>query len=236
MTSNIRHLALILDGNGRWAGNRGLDRSAGHAAGAIRAREVIEHCARIGVPHLSMFTFSRDNWKRPRNEVQFIFSAVEQELIINREMFLHYGISLKFVGDLSELPPSTQSLCRETELETAHGKSMTLVLALNYSGTWDLNQAARQFSRFGGTFESHLSTRGLPPVDLLIRTGGETRLSDFYLWQVAYAEILFEKALWPDFTPQHLQKMLERFRYIQRRFGQTPEQCAAEPDSFRRYS
>lgn len=218
-TQTLKHLAIIMDGNGRWAAERGRPRTFGHARGARVARGMIEACVEREIPVLSLFVFSRDNWKRPDSETSFLFQALEAELIAQRTTFAENEIRVRFIGDLSELATSTAELCLEIEAETVRNSKMDLVLAVNYSGRWDIEQAATRSRLMGGTVQKHLAAASLPPVDLLIRTGNETRLSDFYLYQAAYAEIHFEPCLWPDFSEGHLDKCLARFFDTERRFG-----------------
>ncbi|WP_157092350.1 polyprenyl diphosphate synthase [Thioalkalivibrio nitratireducens] len=228
------HVAIIMDGNGRWAESRGLTRSDGHREGLKATRRAVEFFANRGVQALTIFAFSSENWQRPRGEVDALFdlfvSAIEAELPELSEK----GICLRFIGERADFPQPLQQRMAEAEAATAANEVMTLVVALGYGGRWDILQAAQRWLRdsAGGApdperFEDYLSTTGLPPVDMLIRTGGEKRISNFLLWQSAYAELFFLDTLWPDVTEQDLLGTLETYLKRQRRFGQTPHQAEA---------
>ena len=228
------HVAIIMDGNGRWAEGRGLPRSEGHRMGLKATRRAVEFFANRGVRALTLFAFSSENWQRPKAEVEALFdlfvSAIEEELPELHEK----GIRLRFIGQRGEFPQGLQQRMAEAEAQTALNDTMTLVVALGYGGRWDILQAALRWVRASGSaepdpevFEDFLSTAGLPELDLLIRTGGEQRISNFLLWQAAYAELCFLDALWPDVAEPELQQALETFARRQRRFGCTGAQMDA---------
>jgi undecaprenyl diphosphate synthase len=228
------HVAIIMDGNGRWAETRGLSRSEGHREGLKATRRAIEFFANHGAQALTVFAFSSENWQRPREEIAALFdlfvSAIEAEL----PELLERGIRLRFIGQREGFPEQLRQRMAEAENVTAANTGMTLVVALGYGGRWDILQAALRWVREapGGepdpeTFESHLSTAGLPPLDLLIRTGGEQRISNFLLWQSAYAELCFLDVLWPDVDETALQDALDVYARRQRRFGCTSAQLQA---------
>lgn len=223
-----RHVAIIMDGNGRWARNRGLDRTQGHRAGLEATRGAVEYLAQRGIPALTLFAFSSENWSRPRAEVdallELFFTAIETQLpeLIKQE------IRLRFIGDRGSFPETLQSRMEESEHACAENHKMTLAIALGYGGRWDILRAARKWcvSQHSGTqaavdaaFPDYLSTQGMPELDLLIRTGGERRLSNFLLWQAAYAELYFTDVFWPDVKASDLAAALDDFASRQRRFG-----------------
>lgn len=224
------HVAIIMDGNGRWAEARGLSRSEGHRMGLKATRRSVEFFANRGVRALTLFAFSSENWQRPKAEVEALFdlfvAAIEEELPELREK----GIRLRFIGARGEFPEDLQARMAEAEAQTGANDTMTLVVALGYGGRWDILQAALRWVRESGDvapdparFEAFLSTAGLPELDLLIRTGGEQRISNFLLWQAAYAELFFLDALWPDVGDSELEEALDAYSRRQRRFGGTSE-------------
>lgn len=220
------HVAVIMDGNGRWAKARGLSRSEGHRAGLEATRRAVRFFAEQGVGTLTLFAFSSENWARPRDEVEALFelfvSAIEAEL----PELVERGIALTFIGDRANFPQDLQTRMTDAEQTSAGNEHMHLVVALGYGGRWDILQAARRWVASGEegpdpetTFSGYLSTAGLPDVDLLIRTGGECRISNFLLWQSAYAELLFIDPFWPDVSAAELQEGLAWYARRQRRFG-----------------
>jgi undecaprenyl diphosphate synthase len=234
-----RHVAVIMDGNGRWARRRALPRQAGHQAGIKPVRAAVECCAESGVEMLTLFAFSSENWRRPIDEVRGLMSlfvdALEREvaeLDANR-------IRLSFIGDLEALNPRLRAATEAAKVTTRDNTRMDLIVAVAYGGRWDLAQAARKLAMDAVAgkldpkdidetkFAAALQTAGCPSVDLLIRTGGEKRISNFLLWDIAYAEVHFSDVLWPDFTPAELRKAFEFYARRQRRFGQTGEQIEA---------
>lgn len=226
-----RHLAIVMDGNGRWAKCRHLPRTEGHRRGVNSARKVIEACAEHKIEVLTLFAFSSENWRRPRNEVnalmQLFISALRKEI----NVLVKKGIRMHFIGAREAFNEQLQTAMAEAENRTRDNSVMDLVIAANYGGRWDIVQAAEKMGHPGcdavvteNKIAEGLSTAGLPDPDLFIRTGGERRLSNFLLWQLAYTELYFTDILWPDFDPVALDEALEDYRRRQRRFGQTGEQ------------
>ena len=235
-----RHVAIIMDGNGRWAQERGLPRFAGHKAGVETVRAVVEQCVQLDIEVLTLFAFSSENWKRPAQEVGLLMDLFMMAL--NREVkrLRRNNVRLRIIGDHSAFPDKLQKRILEAEASTAACDGLTLQVAANYGGRWDLTQAARRIAaRVAAgnldpdtisetTVADELSTAGLPDPDLFIRTGGEQRLSNFLLWQSAYAELYLTRTLWPDFTGDVFLTALRDFAGRQRRFGRTTEQVLAE--------
>ncbi len=233
-----RHIAVIMDGNGRWARRRAMPRQAGHRAGVKAARRIVEACGRSGVEVLTLFAFSSENWKRPPSEVGALMRLFLEGL--EREIGdLHgNGVRVRFIGDRAGLADDLIRRMDEAETLTRDNPGLILVIAVAYGGRWDLIQAARAVAtdvaegRLStdaideATFSGRLSLAGLPDPDLLIRTGGETRISNFLLWNLAYTEIFFTPCLWPDFDDRELEVALRAFAGSERRYGLTPEQLA----------
>jgi undecaprenyl diphosphate synthase len=224
-----QHIAIIMDGNRRWAKNRFLPASLGHAAGAKQVREVVKACAEMGVPYLSLFAFSTENWKRPEDEVSSLMGLFMSYLQKEVDSMNGNGVRLKVVGDTSRFAPVLQDLIAKAERETALNTRITLNICANYGGRWDMVQAVKAWQKAHpeqslqslteDALSRFLSTQDAPEVDLLIRTGGESRVSNFLLWQAAYAELFFTDDLWPDFSKQRLQQAVEWFSGRDRRFG-----------------
>ena len=235
-----RHIAIIMDGNGRWATERRLPRVAGHTRGVDAVRAVVEGCARAGVEYLTLFAFSSENWRRPNDEVSFLMrlfiTALEREV-----GKLHAnGIRLRVVGDLERFEPRIRALIRRAETKTVRNTRLTLTIAANYGGRWDILQATKklveQAVREGrevevteDAFAPHLAMAYAPEPDLFIRTGGEQRVSNFLLWQLAYAEFYFTDKYWPDFDGAALADAIASYTERERRFGRTSAQL--EPQS-----
>ena len=223
----LRHLAIIMDGNGRWAKKRDLPRSEGHRAGTEAAREVVKHCRRCGMEYLTLYTFSRENWSRPREEVSFLFDLLKKFLKNELSSLMEQDIRLNVLGDVSSLPRVTRGVIEQVSSRTAGNKSLVLNLALNYSGRSEIVRACQRLISEGvdpgqvdeDLFSEYLYTAGQPDPDLVIRTSGEKRLSNYLLYQAAYAEFYFTETLWPDFTPDDLDIAFEDFSRRQRRFG-----------------
>jgi undecaprenyl diphosphate synthase len=229
-----RHVAIIMDGNGRWAKKRFLPRVAGHRKGVETVREVIKACMARGVECLTLFAFSSENWRRPAEEVSFLMQlflkALEQEV----EKLHANGIRFRVIGDLSRFDPAIVEHVRRGEALTAGNRRLTLTIAANYGGRWDILQAANRcrLEHPGEEITEELLSRHLaladcPEPDLFIRTGGEERVSNFLLWQLAYTEFYFTPALWPDFGAEALDEAIASYRARERRFGRTSEQLAA---------
>jgi undecaprenyl diphosphate synthase len=224
-----RHLAVIMDGNGRWAVSRGLPRTAGHRAGVDAVRNLITECRKLGIAHLTLYTFSRENWSRPATEVGFLFDLLVQFLTGELPDLIRWEIRLLVLGDVDELPLAARKALRHACEKTAGNTGMTLNLALNYSGREEIVKACRQIVQDGlppeaitqQALAARLYTAEQPDPDLLIRTSGEQRISNFLLFQSAYSEYYFTPTLWPDFTGEELHKALAAYAGRQRRFGQT---------------
>ena len=224
-----RHIAVIMDGNGRWAKKRGLPRTAGHAAGAETFRRVATYCKDIGVAYLTVYAFSTENWKRPPEEVDAIMRLLEQYLGEAIEKMERDGIRLKFFGDTSILSPRLRSLISETDEITTHVQGFQANVCVNYGGRDEIVRAARAWAAqvaAGETaeldearFGSLLYSAGIPDPELLIRPGGEQRLSNFLLWECAYSELVFTDTLWPDFGPADIDRAIAAYRQRERRFG-----------------
>jgi undecaprenyl diphosphate synthase len=218
-----------MDGNRRWAKKRLLPAALGHAAGAKRVRAVVEACARANIAHLTIFAFSTENWRRPQEEVMMLMNLFSSYLQKEVDQMEENGVKLVVVGDKSKFSPELQSLIRKAELQTQHNTKITLRVAANYGGRWDVIQATKawQAANPDKSIDSiseealvpYLSTGDAPEMDLLIRTGGESRVSNFMLWQAAYAELFFIDVLWPDFTNKHFNEALDWFSKRDRRFG-----------------
>ncbi|MGE0113665.1 MAG: polyprenyl diphosphate synthase [Steroidobacteraceae bacterium] len=231
-----RHIAVIMDGNGRWAKKRGLPRPAGHRAGVKAVRAIVEGCARRGVQVLTLFAFSSENWKRPPEEVGSLMSLFVRALDREIDKMHRNGIQVRFIGDRSALSIQLQQRMQAAEQRTAGNPGMILVIAVAYGGRWDLLQAMRQLAgdcvagkRLSADLSeadvaSHLALHGLPEPDLFIRTGGERRISNFLLWNLAYTELYFCDVLWPEFDDAQLAAALHHFSERERRFGYTSEQ------------
>ncbi len=234
-----QHVAVIMDGNGRWARRRSLPRQAGHQAGIKPLRMTVEHCARAGVRTLTVFAFSSENWQRPREEVSCLMSLFIDALEREVSDLDSNDIRLRFIGDLESLDPRLVEATRMAEARTANNSRMDLVVAVGYGGRWDIARAARRLATeaVAGRLDPSaideaavagaLSTAGLPAVDLLMRTGGEQRISNFLLWDLAYSEVFFSDMLWPDFQSDELDRAFAFYAHRQRRFGKTGDQVEA---------
>jgi len=231
-----RHIAIIMDGNGRWAEQKRMPRAFGHQAGVKTVRKVVEHCGNLGVEVLTLFAFSSENWRRPKDEVSLLMSLFIETLQREIDTLDKNGIRLLFIGDRTAFPSALQAKMQSGELQTQNNTALTLVIAANYGGHWDMCQAMQQITDKTAAgvlapqpitpqlIEAHLSTAGLPDPDLFIRTGGEERVSNFMLWQLAYTELYFTPALWPDFDDKAMDDAILSFKSRQRRFGHTGEQ------------
>ena len=221
------HVSIIMDGNGRWAKARGLSRSEGHVAGTESLRACCKAAIMAGVKYLSVYTFSQENWNRPQDEVSKIMGLLASNLVSTMPEFDETGIRIRLIGDLSTLSPDLRKLVTEAEDHSAAHTKLNLLLMFSYSGKWDIQQAAEKYAKAyaeaGGVpaapFESYLATAGIPDPDLLIRTGGEQRISNYMLWQCAYTEFYFTDKLWPDFREDDFVAALEEFESRDRRFG-----------------
>ena len=217
-----------MDGNGRWAKEKGLPRNAGHQAGVETVRRITAECVRMGVKYLTLYTFSTENWNRPADEVSALMGLVLSSL--EDEIFMKHNVRFRVIGDLKRLPEDVQQKLQETMEHTAENDAMTMVVALSYSARWEIAEAVRQIVAQAPqeiteeTVAQHLQTNFMPDPDLLIRTGGELRISNYLLWQIAYSELYFCDTYWPDFSEDDLHKAVESFQSRQRRFGKTGEQ------------
>ncbi len=234
--NNPRHIAIIMDGNGRWAQKRFMPRAIGHRAGVKTVKKITEYCTKSSVEVLTLFAFSSENWRRPESEVKLLMALFMSSLQKEIDKLHNNNIRLRFIGDRSAFPESLQQKMIDSEIQTRANTALTLVIAVNYGGHWDMCQA---FQKIAGKIadgvldqqdineqliEQHLSTAGLPDPDLFIRTGGEQRVSNFLLWQLAYTEMYFTTTLWPDFDQSSLEDAIKSFKGRQRRFGHTSEQ------------
>jgi undecaprenyl diphosphate synthase len=234
--NNPRHIAIIMDGNGRWAQKRFMPRAVGHQAGVKAVRKIVEYCANHNVEVLTLFAFSSENWRRPEAEVSLLMALFMATLQREINKLDRNSIRLRFIGDRSAFSEKLQQKMAEGEAQTENNKALTLVIAANYGGHWDMCQAFLQVQKKMAAGElktedindqligQYLSTADLPDPDLFIRTGGEQRVSNFMLWQLAYAELYFTATLWPDFDQNSLEDAIKSFRSRQRRFGHTSEQ------------
>ncbi len=228
------HVAIIMDGNGRWAAERGKERSFGHQAGVETVRRITSECVRLGVKYLTLYTFSTENWNRPEDEVSALMGLVLSSL--EDEIFMKNNVRFRVIGDVKRLPESVRAKLRETEEHTAANTTMTMVVALSYSARWEMTHALQnivadvQAGRVHADdvdeklVGQHLETAFMPDPDLLIRTGGELRVSNFLLWQIAYSELYFCDTYWPDFNEADLHQAIIDFQSRQRRFGKTERQ------------
>ena len=233
-----QHIAIIMDGNGRWASERGKERSFGHQAGVDTVRRITSECTRMGVKYLTLYTFSTENWSRPADEISALMGLVLSSL--EDEIFMKNNVRFQVVGDIQRLPEEVQQKLQETMEHTAGNTAMTMVVALSYSSRWEITQAAKAIAadvKAGKLnvedvteelVSKHLVTNFMPDPELLIRTGGELRISNYLLWQIAYAELYFCDIYWPDFNEEDLHKAIASYQARQRRFGKTGGQVEKE--------
>ena len=221
-TDRARHVAIIMDGNGRWAKKRGLPRAVGHQRGVEAVRRLVRSLEGTGLECLTLYAFSSENWKRPDEEVDDLMNLMRRFIKSDLPEFVANDVKLKIIGDWQSLAPDIVAMLEDALAQTAGGKQ-TLAVALNYGGQHEIARAAAKAAAAGEvsieTIAAQLDTADLPPLDLLIRTSGEVRLSNFLLWQAAYAEMLFVDTLWPDFKPEHLAQALDDFARRERRYG-----------------
>jgi undecaprenyl diphosphate synthase len=231
-----RHIAVIMDGNGRWAKKRGATRVFGHRNAIKSVREVTEECARLGVEYLTLYAFSTENWGRPKAEVDALMELLVASLKNELKTLLKNNVKLNAIGDIAGLPAKSRRELKDTISETSGNTGLVLTLALNYSGRWDITKAVRDYvaaiekgeenpeNLNEAGFSKYLSTSGIPDPELLIRSSGEIRISNFLLWQMAYTELYFTDVLWPDFRKEHLLEAIESYQKRERRFGKISEQ------------
>ena len=241
-----QHIAIIMDGNGRWATERGKDRSFGHQAGVDAVRRITSECTRLGVKFLTLYTFSTENWNRPADEVATLMGLVLTAL--EDEIFMKNNVRFRVIGDIGRLPESVQKKLQDTMEHTAGNTAMTMIVALSYSARWEITKAAKEIARKAvreyiqaptlgqqyldgiteQTVSDEMETYFMPDPDLLIRTGGELRISNYLLWQIAYTELYFTETYWPDFDENELHKAIESYQNRQRRYGKTGQQVENE--------
>jgi len=224
---NPKHIAIIMDGNGRWAEAQGLKRIKGHSKGAEVVRNITTYCAKIGIPYLTLYAFSTENWKRSTEEVSFLMELLSTYLKKELKTYMKNNIRFKVIGDISKFSSSLQKQIEKCIKETENNTSLTQILALNYGSRDEIIRAIKNIptdkipTLTEEEFEFFLDTKEAPPVDLLIRTSGEERISNFLLWQIAYAEFYFTEVLWPDFTENILENAISHYTKRERRFGGT---------------
>ena len=235
-----QHVAIIMDGNGRWAEQRGLSRLHGHRVGKDSVRAVVESARKLGIRYLSLFAFSTENWNRPPKEVDALMQLLRRYLASELDKMMKHEIRLVAVGSLRRLPPAVREALRAAVASTRNNTGMTVVLAVSYGGRDEITDAVRRLARkvkkgaiepdaiTQDVFRRHLATKDIPDPDLLVRTSGEMRVSNFFLWQLAYTEIYVTETLWPDFREREFEQALGFFEQRQRRFGRTPSQVERE--------
>ena len=233
-----QHIAIIMDGNGRWATEHGKPRSYGHQVGVETVRRITSECTRLGVKYLTLYTFSTENWNRPETEIAALMGLVLSSL--EDEIFMKNNVRFKVIGDIERLPVEVQRKLQETIDHTAGNTAMTMVVALSYSARWEITKAMKDIAQKAldgqlsvdditeDTVSQSLTTASIPDPDLLIRTGGELRISNYLLWQIAYSELYFCDTFWPDFNEADLHKAIADYQHRQRRFGKTGKQVEAE--------
>ena len=246
MTRIPEHIAIIMDGNGRWAAEKNKPRSFGHQAGVDAVRRITSECVRLGVKYLTLYTFSTENWNRPADEVSALMGLVLSSL--EGEIFMKNNVRFRVIGDIKRLPQQVQDKLDETMEHTINNNAMTMVVALSYSSRWEITKAVRDIVNEATdkcvtgqidksvvekmiteeTISKHLETSFMPDPDLLIRTGGELRISNYMLWQIAYSELYFCDTYWPDFGENDLQEAILSYQSRQRRFGKTEEQVESD--------
>lgn len=229
-----QHIAIIMDGNGRWASERGKERSFGHQAGVDAVRTITSECTRLGVKYLTLYTFSTENWNRPADEVAALMGLVLTSL--EDEIFMKNNVRFRVIGDLSRIPAEVRAKLHATEEHTAGNTAMTMVVALSYSSKWEITKAVKEIAADvkegkisvedvdDEMMSRHMETNFMPDPELLIRTGGELRISNYMLWQIAYSELYFCDTYWPDFDEDALHTAIASYQSRQRRFGKTEEQ------------
>ena len=220
----VNHVAIIMDGNGRWGIKHKNSRNAGHRAGLNSVESIIKECLKVNINHLTLYTFSTENWKRPKKEINFLFNLLENFLTNKIGNLIKKDIKLKFIGEINKLPIKLKKIIRNAELRTSKNVSLQVNVALNYGSKNELINSIRKVNKKKimineSSIDDNLFTKGIIDPDILIRTGNTQRLSNFMLWQLAYTEIFFEKKLWPDFKSDDFKKILNKFKSIKRNFG-----------------
>jgi len=239
-----QHVAIVMDGNGRWAENQGLSRIEGHRVGVEAVRGIVETCLKKKISTLSLFAFSRENWARPASEVNFLMDLFIESLDKELDALHEQGVRLMFIGNRSELSDILQTAMHSVEQHTEHNRTLTLNVVINYGGRWDITQASRVLAKRvqsgelqpedidEDVFSDTLATRQLPEPDLFIRTSGERRISNFFLWQLAYCELYFTDINWPDFTADEFRHALNWFATRERRYGKISKQLIEENEGY----
>lgn len=236
---NINHVAIIMDGNGRWAQQHGHERSFGHEQGVEAVRNVLEFAKNNGIPYVTLYAFSTENWNRPKEEVDLLMRLVTRTITKEVDTFMKNGVRLLTTGRMEDLPEDCRKSMNDAAEITANNKNTTVIFALSYSGRSEMVDTTKKIAREVAagrlnpddindkTLQQHLYRPEIPDVDLLIRTGGDMRISNFLLWEIAYAELYFSPVMWPDFREEHLKEILEQYTHRERRFGKTGEQVRA---------
>lgn len=231
-----KHVAIIMDGNGRWAKMRGLERYFGHSEGVVSVKKIIEAASKLGVEYMTLYTFSTENWKRPEEEIQALMGLLVQAINQETAHLMEHNIRLTAIGDLSRLPEDAKVSLNECMEATASNTGVTVALALSYSSRWEITNAVKEIAQMvvnnemsidqinDKVISSHLTTHNLPDPDLLIRTGGEKRISNFMLWQLSYTELFFSDKFWPEFREEEFYEAILEFQNRERRLGRTSEQ------------
>ena len=231
-----KHVAVIMDGNGRWAKMRGLERYFGHSEGVVSVKKIIEAASKLGVKYMTLYTFSTENWKRPEEEIQALMGLLVQAVNQETAHLMEHNIRLTAIGDLSRLPEDAKVSLNECMEATASNTGVTVALALSYSSRWEITNAIKEIAQMvvnnemsieqinDKVISSHLTTHNLPDPDLLIRTGGEKRISNFMLWQLSYTELYFSDKFWPEFREEEFYEAILEFQNRERRLGRTSEQ------------
>lgn len=234
-----KHVAIIMDGNGRWAKQQGENRIFGHQEGVNSVREVVEACGELGVAYLTLYTFSTENWNRPKEEVDALMRILVSSVSSETPNLISKGVKLEVIGDINSLPEDCQEELSRCMEETSKNSRLTLILALSYSSRWEITQAVKEIVAMANAgqlkteavnpelIDAHLHTKNYPEPELMIRTSGEHRISNFLLWQLAYAEFYFTPVLWPDFRKPQFYEAIKAFQDRERRFGKTSEQIQA---------
>ena len=227
-----QHIAIIMDGNGRWANERGEERTYGHKAGVETVKKITAECRRLGVKYLTLYTFSTENWNRPAKEVAALMDLILTTM--EEDIFMKNNVRFRMIGDMNRLPDEVQVKVKDLEKRTAKNDAMTAIIALSYSSRWEITQAVKKIAAnppqdiTEDTIGQYLETSFMPDPDLLIRTGGELRISNYLLWQIAYSELYFCDTYWPDFDEEELHKAIADYQGRQRRFGKTEAQVGSE--------
>mgnify|MGYP001405229823 CR=1 len=218
--NKLNHIAFIMDGNGRWGKRKKKTRNFGHFKGVETVKKVVKNCIKLKVPVLTFYVFSSENWKRPKKEVSFLFKLIQNYFAKEIKNIQNQGIKIKILGELNKLPVNIKSTIKKTVFLTKNNKRIVVNLAINYGSKNEIIRAIRKTKKFNiKNFEKNLFTKNMPDPDILIRTGGHQRLSNFMLWQLAYAELYFLKKLWPDFNNSDLRKVIENYKRSKRNFG-----------------